>query len=128
MDLFPYFKSVLEYDRASVVLCDLEHTIVYMNPAAKEHYAKYGGEKLVGRNLMNCHAPSSRQQILRVLDWFSQSEYNNMIFTTHSDSQNRDIYMVALRDDEKKLIGYYEKHEYRDLETAQCYDFSHSLV
>lgn len=128
MDLFPYFKSVLEYDRASVVLCDLAHTIIYMNPAAKEHYAKYGGEKLVGRNLMNCHAPSSRQQILRVLDWFSQSEDNNMIFTTHSDSQNRDIYMVALRDDDKKLIGYYEKHEYRDLETAKCYDFSHSLV
>ena len=29
--------------------------------------------------------------------------------------------MVALRD-EGKLIGYYEKHEYRDRETAEMYD------
>ena len=32
--------------------------------------------------------------------------------------------MVALRDAEKKLIGYYEKHEYRDRETAGRYDFT----
>ena len=31
--------------------------------------------------------------------------------------------MIALRDEEKKLIGYYEKHEYRDKETAKLYDF-----
>jgi len=29
--------------------------------------------------------------------------------------------MVALRD-EGKLIGYYEKHEYRNLETMKPYD------
>ena len=29
--------------------------------------------------------------------------------------------MVALRD-EGKLIGYYEKHEYRDRETMKFYD------
>ena len=32
------FKSVLEADRAAVVLCDLEHTIVYMNPVAIKIY------------------------------------------------------------------------------------------
>ena len=31
--------------------------------------------------------------------------------------------MVALRDDDENLIGYYEKHEYRDRETAGLYDF-----
>lgn len=30
--------------------------------------------------------------------------------------------MVALRDSEQKLIGYYEKHEYRDWETMKFYD------
>lgn len=34
MELTAFFKSVLEQDRAAVVLCDLSHTIVYMNPAA----------------------------------------------------------------------------------------------
>lgn len=32
--MIDYFKSVLEQDEAAIVLCDLEHTIVYMNPAA----------------------------------------------------------------------------------------------
>ena len=31
--------------------------------------------------------------------------------------------MVALRDDAGRLIGYYEKHEYRDRETRKFYDF-----
>ena len=28
----------------------------------------------------------------------------------------------------KELIGYYEKHEYRNVEIAKPYDFSKSLV
>ena len=31
--------------------------------------------------------------------------------------------MVALRDDSGTLIGYYEKHEYRNRETMALYDF-----
>ena len=31
--------------------------------------------------------------------------------------------MVALRDDDGKLIAYYEKHEYRNRETMKMYDF-----
>ncbi len=31
--------------------------------------------------------------------------------------------MVALRDDDGNLIGYYEKHEYRNNETMKKYDF-----
>lgn len=30
--------------------------------------------------------------------------------------------MVALRDEEGTLIGYYEKHEYRNHETAKLYN------
>ena len=32
-----------------------------------------------------------------------------------------DVYMVALRE-EGRLIGYYEKHEYRNAETMKQYD------
>ena len=31
--------------------------------------------------------------------------------------------MVALRDDEGALIGYYEKHEHRNRETESLYKF-----
>ena len=44
---------------------------------------------------------------------------------THEPKQasikGNNIYMVALRD-EGKLIGYYEKHEYRNAETMKQYD------
>ena len=43
MNLSVYFKSVLEQDTAAVVLCNLEHEIIYMNPAAKARYAKHSG-------------------------------------------------------------------------------------
>lgn len=46
----------------------------------------------------------------------------NLIYTFHKEKQNKDVYMVALRDREK-LIGYYEKHEYRDRETMGMYEF-----
>ena len=43
MELNAYFKSLVDQDRAAVVICDLEHTILYMNPAAIASYAKHGG-------------------------------------------------------------------------------------
>jgi len=36
--------------------------------------------------------------------------------------------MVALRDDDGTLIGYYEKHEYRNKETVGLYDFKKYLI
>ena len=117
-------KSVLEQDRASVVLCDLEHRIVYMNPAAKRNYAKRGGGELVGKSLLNCHNEQSKEIIGKVVAWFAESPANNMIHTFRNEAQNKDGYMVALRDEDGRLIGYYEKHEYRNRETAGLYDFT----
>lgn len=122
------YKSVLDQDRASVVICDLEHAIRYMNKAAIAHYAKWGGAALIGQNLMNCHNEKSREIIEKVLNWFQDSVEHNMIYTFYNDKENKDVYMVALRDETGMLIGYYEKHEYRDKETAKMYDFEHSLV
>lgn len=123
-----FFKSVLEMDRAAVVLCNLEHTIIYMNPAAKLDYAKWGGGALVGKSLLNCHNPRSVEMIQKITDWFAQSRENNMIHTFYNAKENKDVYMVALRDDDGNLIGYYEKHEHRNKETAKLYDFAHSLI
>ena len=63
------YKSVLEADRAAIVICDLNHTIF-------------------------------------------------------NEKENKDVYMVALRNDEGDLIAYYEKHEYRNRETMKMYDMN----
>ena len=121
-------RSVFEQDKCPVVLCDREHKIVYMNPAAIKRYESRGGEKLVGKSLLDCHNEKSCEMINRIINWFSADKANNMIFTSRNDIENKDVYMVALRDDTGELIGYYEKHEYRTPECSQLYDFTRSLL
>ena len=67
-----YYKSMVDQDRAAVVICNLEHEIIYMNPAAVESYAKRGGDKLIGRSLLDCHNPESVEQIKRSLSGLQQ--------------------------------------------------------
>ena len=122
MDMMKIYKAVLDADRAAVVLCSLDHTIIYMNPAACERYAKWGGEKLLGRSLLDCHNEHSRKMIVKILDWFLQSKDNSIVYTFKNVKENKDVYMVALRDENGELIGYYEKHEYRTPETMKLYD------
>ena len=81
--MISFYKSIVDQDRASIVICNLKHEIIYMNPAA-----------------VNSH---------------------NLVYTFHNEKQNKDVYMVALRE-EGRLIGYYEKHEYRNAETMKQYD------
>ena len=121
-ELSAYFKSIIDMDRCAVVICNLRHEIIYMNPAAQQRYAKHGGNELVGKSIFDCHNAESAEKIERTVSWFSESTDNNIIYTYHNEKENKDVYMVALRDDDGKLIGYYEKHEYRNRETAKLYN------
>ena len=117
--LYDLFRSVMEQDPAPVVICDMDSTIVYMNPAS---IRRYRGD-LTGTNLKNCHPPEANLQIERVLAWFAESADNNIVYTSRNDEENKDVYMVALRSADGTLIGYYEKHEYRNRENGRLYDF-----
>lgn len=83
-----YYRSIIDQDRCPVVICDLESNIIYMNPAGAAHYDGWGGEKLIGKSLLDCHNPESRENLR----------------------------------EGGKLIGYYEKHEYRNPEAMKPYD------
>ena len=123
MDLSLYFKSIIDTDRCAVVICNLAHEIIYMNPAACARYAKRGGAELVGKNLFACHNAASQEMIQKVVEWFRESSDHNIIYTFYNEKENKDVYMVALRDESGELKGYYEKHEYRHLETEPLYHF-----
>jgi len=43
------------------------------------------------------------------------------MYTSYNEKENKDVYMVALREENGDLIGYYEKHEYRNRETVPFY-------
>lgn len=123
MELAAYFKSIIDEDKCPVVICDLNHTIIYMNPSACERYEKHGGSNLMGRNLLDCHNSKSNEMIVKIVEWFKADKSNNRVYTYRNDKENKDVYMIALRDECGELIGYYEKHEYRNPEMARLYDF-----
>lgn len=122
MELSQFFKSIIDMDKSPVVICNLQHEIIYMNPTAKERYKKHGN--LTGKSLLACHNEKSAEMIKRTVEWFSESPEHNIIHTFYNEKQNRDVYMIAMRDDKQNLIGYYEKHEYRTKDTAKFYDFT----
>ena len=113
MEVTVFLKSVIDSDHAPVVICDLNHRIVYMNPSAEKRYAKKGGHDLVGKSLLDCHNSDSNEKIINIVKWFGENQEHNRIFTFHNSKENKDVYMMALRDENAELIGYYEKHEYR---------------
>lgn len=123
MNLSLFFKSIIDSDIMPVVVCNTEHEIIYMNPTAVQRYAKRGGAELIGKSLLDCHNSDSNEKIKAVLDWFRKSPENNRIFTFRSQKENKDVYMIALRDEDGNLIGYYEKHEVRTPDTAEKYFF-----
>lgn len=111
-------KSVIDSDTAPVVICNLDSIIVYMNPASIIRYQN----DLTGKNLKNCHNKDSNQIIDKVIVWFKSSKDNNKVYTYYNEKENKDVYMIALRDYDGELIGYYEKHEYRTRETSEFYE------
>lgn len=118
-----FFKSIIDTDKAPVVICNLQHEIIYMNPAAIKKYEKRGETEPVGKSLLSCHNKESAEKIEKVTAWFKESKEHNIIHTFHNEKENKDVYMIALRDEKGELIGYYEKHEYRNPETMKRYDF-----
>ena len=112
-----FFIGMLEQDVAPVVICDLNHTVVYMNRVA---IARYHAD-ITGKSIKACHPAYANAKIDEVIEWFKKSPDNNRIFTFRNDEENKDVYMVAIRDENGALIGYTEKHEYRNRETAPLY-------
>lgn len=124
IEFFPFLYGMAEEDHSAIVICKPDHEIIYMNPAAGERYSKWGGMELVGQNLLKCHSESSNQKIKEVLEWFYKSRNHNRVYTFYNEKENKDVYMIALRDETGNLIGYYEKHEYRNRETGKMYDIT----
>lgn len=112
-----YFKSIVDQTEEPIVICDLDFKILYMNDNAITNYNKNS----VGKSLRDCHNEQSNQKMEQILDWFKKDIKNNKVYTYHSNKSNRDTYIVALRDENKELIGFYEKHISRNVETKEKY-------
>lgn len=122
--MFPeYMRGIIDTEPGDVVICDTNHTILYMNKAAEEHNARWGGKKLIGRSVLNCHRPETKEKMARILEWFRADISHNEIHTAYNAEMNYDIFMTAIRDENQRLIGYYERHAYRNRDEREFYRF-----
>ena len=71
---------------AAVTVCDLKGILVYMNKLAIEQFQKYGGERLIGNSLIECHPEPSRSKLLKML-----AEPTENIYTTEKNGLRKII-------------------------------------
>jgi len=57
----------LEQLPCSVMVCDRNYTILYLNERAVKDHAGDGGRALVGKDLMGCHPPEAQDKLREVL-------------------------------------------------------------
>jgi PAS domain S-box-containing protein len=59
----------------SVTVCDRSGIIVYMNSESVKQFVKYGGEQLLGKNLIDCHPDPSRSLLMQMLEKPFENKY-----------------------------------------------------
>lgn len=85
---------------AAVTVCDTEGIILYMNEKARQTFAKHG--PLIGKSLIDCHNPRSRQIIREMLEHGHSNAY-----TISKLGQRKMIYQTPWRKD-GKIAGLVE--------------------
>ena len=99
--------ALLDSLKDSVCFVDTTHTIRYMNAPSAELYKKFGGMKLLGTSLLDCHNEQQQEQIREVFAALQAGEEERLI----TDDAEHRIFMRAVRDRQGRLIGYTERYE-----------------
>ncbi len=108
MDLNTY-EAILDSLDSPIVFVDNDHTIRYLNKAAKvRYYEKRGYSDLIDKSLFDCHNPASKEDIKRIHNRLLTGE--TAIFLMVNKDQER-ITVVGVRSAAGQLLGYYERFE-----------------
>jgi PAS domain S-box-containing protein len=60
----------------AVTVCDARGIIVYMNHRSARVFAKYGGRKLIGKSVLDCHPEPARTKLRRMLKTRTANTYS----------------------------------------------------
>ncbi len=58
-----------------------------------------------------CHNENSKRLTLEYIDRFMSDDNLTEIYMGYNEKHKENNYIVAVRDENRKLIGYYERHE-----------------
>ena len=116
MELIDYFKGIIDASKSPIVVCNLDYRIIYMNKAAIESYQTKYRNEMTGTSMRRYFNEDMS------IEWFKEGLDNNQVFAFHDDNGNQDVYIRAIRNADKELIGFFDYHEYRDPEQGKEYD------
>lgn len=99
-------SSILDAYAYEIVFVDRNHIVQYLNKTAKE---RYGNRVKIGQSLFNCHNEGTRTKIEKFLERADQGE-EEMFQVINQKTGEREFF-VPVRDENHKVIGYFERHE-----------------
>ena len=102
---FSYHKEILDSWPTSILYCDMDHIIRYMNRAAKQHY--YGArtyDDLIGTDMFNYHKPETCEKILELVEELKAGGGAKRMGTVRGEGYR--VYLVPVREDDGTLVGY----------------------
>jgi len=103
------YEALLDTIRSPVVFVDNDHIIQYLNKPAKiRYYEKRGYSDLIGKSLFDCHNKKS-EKLTRQIHARLLAGENEVFLKVSKD--NEKITVVAVRDNDGHLLGYYERFE-----------------
>ncbi|MCG6188117.1 PAS domain S-box protein [Maribellus maritimus] len=80
----------------AITVCDLEGVIVYMNEYSVKQFHKYGGEQLLGSNLLDCHPEPAKSKLKEML----KNPADNM-YTTEKNGVRKIIYQTPWKENDR---------------------------
>jgi len=97
--------AILDSLKDPLLFADTDHVTRYMNQAAVEYYDE--GQELIGRSLLECHNERSQRMMVEILAAMHAGEEERLI----TDNKKHRIHMRAVRDQDGRVLGYYERYE-----------------
>ena len=103
------YEALLDTISNPIVFVDNDHVIRYLNKSAKvRYYEKRGYADLIGKSLFECHNAESEKLTKQIYNRLLNGE--SEVFLKTSDDHQK-VTVIAVRDADGKLIGYYERFE-----------------
>jgi PAS domain S-box-containing protein len=73
----------------AVTVCDPEGIIIEMNESAIRMFQKWGGDKLLGKNLLDCHPEPARSKLKELME-----KRQTNIYTTEKNGVRKLVYQA----------------------------------
>jgi DUF438 domain-containing protein len=77
----------------NIIVCDAAANIIYMNEKALNHYAKDGGQSLIGQSLFGCHNEQSAAKIREIM-----TTHEKNVYTIEKNGRKKIIYQTPWMD------------------------------